>query len=268
MQGTIDLLPFANSEWLRFGTLFCLLSLFHMAVHFGVGLFLLTLNRAQPWRKIQAKQTKISALTEIKQSLSGFIGTPACLALGLWSQHKGWALTPVETSFWSVLAFFLIATLIHDLWFYVAHRLLHTKALIKWHRVHHLSPVPTVWTNDRFTLPDVLMSQSFLFVIVFVLPIPALALILYRLSDHIKGLIGHSGFEYAAGPFAVWPMPFVCVAHHDAHHELYRYNFGNTLSIWDRMFGTLDPEYDNKVRDIRKRLAKRQPVRPAPAAVQ
>jgi len=255
MGALIEFLPFSNSEWLRFGSLFCLLSLFHMIVHFGFGFALQCLNSFQPWRKIQARQSKISAVTEIKESWSGFVGTPLCLSLGLWSQYKGWALVPLETTFWSVLGFFILATLIHDLWFYAVHRLLHTKVLIRWHRVHHMSPVPSVWTNDRFTLPDVLMSQSFLFVIPFVLPIPALALVLYRLSDHIKGLIGHSGYEYAAGPFAVWPMPFVCVLHHDAHHELFRYNFGNTLSIWDRLFGTLDPEYDKKVRQIRERLA-------------
>lgn len=260
MTELMELLPFAENLPLRFLSLFLLLSLFHMSVHFGVGLFITALNKTQPWRKIQTQETRISASTEVRQSWSGFVGTPFCLALGLWSQYMGWAWVPVETSFWSVLLFFLIATLLHDLWFYWAHRLLHTKALIKWHRVHHMSPVPTVWTNDRFTLPDVLISQSFLWVIPFVLPIPALALLLYRLSDHIKGLVGHSGYEYAASPLAVWPMPFVCVAHHDAHHELFRYNFGNTLSIWDRLFGTLDPEYDKKVVILRERLADKQPA--------
>ena len=258
MENLIDLLPFSENGLLRFFSLFCALGLLHTSVHFGAGLILQWLNTAQPWRKIQPRETRITALTEIKQSWSGFVGTPFCLALGLWSQYKGWALVPTDTTFLSVLFFFVVATLIHDLWFYAAHRLLHTKVFIKWHKVHHLSPVPTVWSNDRFTLPDVLMSQSFLFIVPFVLPIPAVALVLYRLSDHIKGLIGHCGFEYAASRLAVWPMPFVCVLHHDTHHELFRYNFGNTLSIWDRLFGTLDPEYDKKVSDIRERLAQRR----------
>lgn len=260
MEELIGLLPFAENVLLRFCTLWCLLVLFHISVHFGFGFILQCINGMQPWRKIQAKESNIPARTEIKQSWSGFLGTPFCLSLGLWSQYKGWAITPLETTFWSILGFFVLATLMHDLWFYWMHRLLHTKAFIRWHRLHHMSPVPTVWTNDRFTLPDVLMSQCFLCVVPFVLPIPALALVLYRLSDHVKGLIGHSGYEYAAGPFAIWPMPFVCVTHHDGHHELFRYNFGNTLSIWDRMFGTLDPEYDEKVRAVKQRLAERRPV--------
>lgn len=264
MEVAIGLLPYSDNHWLSFLTLYVALITFHVSVHFGFGYALTLLNKIHPWRKIQPQETQIPAAREIRDSLSGFIGTPLCLAAGLWSQYMGWAMTPVEHGFWSVLIFFLIATLLHDLWFYWVHRLLHTKKLIRWHRLHHMSPVPTVWTNDRFTLPDVLMTQCFLTVVVFVLPIPALALVLYRLSDHIKGIIGHSGYEYAASRLAIWPMPFVCVSHHDGHHELFRYNFGNTLSVWDRLFGTLDPDYDKKVLEVRERLAEQRPVkRPA-----
>jgi len=255
----IGLLPYAENAWLAFLTLWAALILFHVSVHFVTAAILIALARSQKWRKIQARETRVPASSEIRESFSGFLGTPFCLSLGLWAQYQDWALPPMETSVWTVLVFFLIATLIHDLWFYSIHRLLHTKWLFKWHIPHHKSPVPTVWTNDRFTLLDVLMTQCFLIWVVFVLPIPPLALLLYRLSDHIKGLIGHSGFEFAASRLAIWPMPFVCVTHHDGHHELFHYNFGNTLSIWDRLFGTLDPEYDAKVLAVRERLAEKQP---------
>ena len=174
MDTLVNLLPFSGTPLLQFIALFCLFSAAHMSLHFGFG-FLLNLycQKTQKAKKIQEKETRIAAWTEIKQSWSGFVGTPLCLAVGLWSQYKGWALLPVETTFWTVLFFFVVATLIHDVWFYFVHRLLHTKALIKWHRIHHMSPVPTVWTNDRFTLPDVLMTQSFLAIIPFILPIPA-----------------------------------------------------------------------------------------------
>jgi len=259
MNELIGLLPYAENSWLAFLSLWLVLVGFHVSVHFGVAAVLIAIARSQKWRKIQARETRVPAMSEIRESFSGFLGTPLCLSLGLWSQYKGWALEPMATGFWSVLIFFLVATLIHDLWFYAVHRLLHTKLLLKWHTPHHKSPVPTVWTNDRFTLPDVLLTQCFLTWIVFVLPIPPLALVLYRLSDHIKGLIGHSGFEFAASKLAIWPMPFVSVTHHDGHHELFRYNFGNTLSIWDRLFGTLDPNYDAKVLAVRERLAEKQP---------
>ena len=232
----------------------------HMAVHFGFGALLSLVNRRFPWRKIQSKETRVYAVTEIRQSWSGFLGTPFCMALGLWTQVIGWGPGPAQLTLWSLVGFFLLLTLLHDIWFYWIHRLMHTRPMVRWHRVHHMSPVPTVWSNDRFTLPDVLLTQCFLFLAPLVMPVPAVALILYRLSDQIKGIIGHSGYEYAASPFAVWPMPFVCVKHHDAHHELYHVNFGNTLSIWDRLFGTLEPDYDNKVKALRARLKARQAV--------
>ncbi len=253
----VEFLPGPDQGLMGFLSLYLCLVLLHISVHFSFSGLVLLGNRYHPWRKIQVSHTRIPVLTEIGQSWSGFVGTPLCLATGLWSQHQGWTLTPVATGIWSLLLFFVLATLLHDIWFYWAHRLLHTKALIRWHRLHHLSPVPTVWSNDRFTLPDVLLTQSFLGLLPFVVPIPPLALVLYRLSDHLKGIVGHSGYEWAAGRYAVWPMPFVCVLHHDSHHELFRYNFGNTLSVWDRLFGTLDPDYDARVLSLRARLVKR-----------
>jgi sterol desaturase/sphingolipid hydroxylase (fatty acid hydroxylase superfamily) len=33
---------------------------------------------------------------------------------------------------------------------------------------------------------------------------------------------------------------------HAEHHEHPRYNFGFYTLIWDKLFGTLDPEYDTR----------------------
>ena len=66
MHELIGLLPFADNELLRFGSLFCLLSLFHMSTHLGADLLLQYLGKKQQWRKIQAREAQISALTEIR----------------------------------------------------------------------------------------------------------------------------------------------------------------------------------------------------------
>lgn len=33
---------------------------------------------------------------------------------------------------------------------------------------------------------------------------------------------------------------------HGGHHELVRYNFGFYTLLWDRLFGTLDLEFDRR----------------------
>ncbi|MEQ8954539.1 MAG: hypothetical protein RL120_10425, partial [Gammaproteobacteria bacterium] len=122
MNELIGLLPYAEISWLAFLTLWAVLVGFHVSVHFVTANVLIALARSQQWRKIQVRETRVPAITEIRESFSGFLGTPLCLSLGLWAQYQGWAMEPVATGIWSVLIFFLIATLIHDLWFYAVHR--------------------------------------------------------------------------------------------------------------------------------------------------
>ena len=60
-------------------------------------------------------------------------------------------------------------------------------------------------------------------------------------------MIGHCGYEYFEGAWARWPSPLACVGYHDAHHEKFSVNYGNLLTVWDRIFGTIEPDYDQKV---------------------
>lgn len=79
------------------------------------------------------------------------------------------------------------------------------------------------------------------------LPIPAFAFVLHRLYDHFNGQFGHCGYEFFADRSTRFPSPMVCITYHDQHHELYNWNYGNYTSIWDRLHGTLHPDYDKLV---------------------
>ena len=39
----------------------------------------------------------------------------------------------------------------------------------------------------------------------------------------------------------------LCTSYHDQRHAEFRYNFANYFSIWDRMLGTVSPDYDARV---------------------
>jgi sterol desaturase/sphingolipid hydroxylase (fatty acid hydroxylase superfamily) len=68
-------------------------------------------------------------------------------------------------------------------------------------------------------------------------------------------MIGHSGFEYFGNATARWPLPLVATVHHDFHHQRFNVNFANQFTIWDRLFGTLDPHYDERVKQMTQRTA-------------
>lgn len=252
------LIPVENL-WLKFALLTLGLYLVHILMYLGMGYALTRINQKNPGRKIQPGETRVPASREIRQGFISLSGSALCLMLAILVQYQGWSLTPIDISLPSfsgalwLAGFFVLSIVLGDIWFYAEHRLVHTPQLIRFHREHHLSPVPTPWTNDRFSFVEVIMIQSYLFVVLFVVPMPVIVIVIHRFYDQVKGMIGHGGYEYFEGRWARWPSPFTCVTHHDAHHEKFSVNYGSFLTVWDRMFGTLEEGYDQKVDQITER---------------
>ncbi len=219
-------------------------------LYFATGWVLVQIQNRHPERRIQQNRRGEKRMwTEIRQSVLSLLVTAGCLALGLFSQYKGWTfVAPLELSWWSVPLMFVISILAYDAWFYWAHRLMHTKHLYRVHAEHHRSVAPTVWSTYNDSLVDAFVMQSYYFWAMFILPIPLEVLAAHRLWDHFNGTIGHSGFEFWASPTTRRPSPMVCVTFHDQHHSRFRYNFANFFSFWDRLMGTIDPKYDEAVK--------------------
>ncbi len=230
--------------------------------YFGLGLALDRLNRSHPARRIQAKRRgEDRARIEIVQSLKSLVVTCGCLAGGLWAQAYGFTLwAPLELTWWSAAGMFLVSIVLFDAWFYWGHRLMHWRPLYRHHLWHHRSVAPTVWSNYSDSLADAFAMQSYYLIAPMLLPIPAAVLVAHRIYDHVNGMIGHSGFEYFADRSTRFPSPFVCTTFHDQHHERFGTNYANFFSFWDRVCGTLAPDYDEKVRRFEKSDPLRSPA--------
>ena len=221
----------------------------NLALYGAGGWVILWWNRRHPDRRIQPDRDGLRrARIEIRESVLSIAVTAACLAAALVLQAHGLTLwAPLETTWLSVLGMLALTTVLYDAWFYWAHRLLHTRRLWRFHRGHHKAVAPTVWSTDAQSVVETLMLQLFLVAAAVLLPIPPLALIAHRVVDHVNGALGHSGFEYFAGPAARAPWPGLCATFHDRHHERFTVNYANFFSVWDRWMGTLDPDYDRDV---------------------
>jgi len=223
----------------------------HLTFYFVQGFIESRINSHFPEKRIQPAQQQRSEKrisVERAYSVKSLIVTSGCLAGGLWLQWKGWTLFPaLELNWFNAISMLLISIILYDAWFYWMHRLMHTKALYRFHSLHHQSVAPTVWSNYSDSYTDAFAMQAFYLIAPVLLPIPPVVLILHRLIDHINGQIGHSGFEFFADRFTRAPSPMLCVTFHDQHHQYFNYNFANFFSIWDRMFGTIHPEYDKAV---------------------
>lgn len=119
---------------------------------------------------------------------------------------------------------FLVSAIIMDAWFYMMHRLMHTKYMYSWHKKHH-----------EFYIPYPLMA-------VYSSPVEALfcdvtAIGLGPALLNMKGLELEIWMILAALHSLMLHSSTIDGRDHNIHHGKNLCNFG-LLSIFDRLFGT------------------------------
>lgn len=225
--------------------------------YLGFGWLFTRWSARHPERKIQPhRDGQKRRAREIRASARSLVVTCGCFAGGIWLALNGVTLhPPLPLTWWSAPLMVLVSVALFDTWFYWVHRLGHAGPFRKWHALHHQSVAPTVWSNYSDTLFDALTQQGFFLLMPLIVPFPPAVFVAHRVFDHFNGMIGHSGFEFAAGRSSRAPWPLASVTFHDMHHATYGYNFANHFSLWDRLMGTLHPDYDRRVDAIAARLA-------------
>jgi sterol desaturase/sphingolipid hydroxylase (fatty acid hydroxylase superfamily) len=140
----------------------------------------------------------------------------------------------------------VIGLIIHDFYFYWAHRFMHLPGVFeRIHRVHHLSTNPSPLAAFAFHPAEAVIEALVIVVIAATIPVHPSALLVIGVYSLIMNVIGHLGFELFPASWHGHPvLRFLNTAtSHKQHHATFRYNFGLYSLIWDRMFGTLHPKY-------------------------
>src|SRR5215510_7844292 len=163
----LPLYPAPNAGLPEFVALFGLCYLGLLSLYFTTGGVLQVLNRRHPERRIQSRSMKNQIPMEIGQSVWALSTIAIYLAGGPFAQAKGWTMAPYELSVTSCVLTFAISMVLYDSWFYWGHRLMHTKALYRFHAQHHTSVVPTPWSNNSDTLIGAFVEQFYFMVIPF-----------------------------------------------------------------------------------------------------
>lgn len=207
------------------------------------GLVLEGLNARHPEHRIQAR-TNPRKWRELRAAPLSILTLSFWFALGLFCQWRGWTISPLPATWWSVPLMLAISIVLYDAWFYWGHRLMHLKAIWPVHALHHKSLAPTPWSNNHDSMLDSTICQIYFTILPFVLPIPWPALVMHKIFDQVSGMVGHCGFEHFASPIARAPWPLSSTVFHDQHHSKFNYNFAHTFTFWDRLMGTLHPSYD------------------------
>lgn len=137
--------------------------------------------------------------------------------------------------------------LLFDAYFYALHRLLHTGWLYDHvHAVHHRSTAPTALTALAFHPVEALSLVVFFPIATWLLPLHATSLAAATAILSVSIVLAHCGHEIFPRRWHETPVLrlYVTPLVHDTHHTRTDCNYGATLSLFDRAFGTFELDAD------------------------
>lgn len=150
-----------------------------------------------------------------------------------------------EYSAWYTIISLPLLMVLHDSYFYWAHRAMHHPALFRWtHRVHHLSRTPSPWAAYSFAPMEALIMSLFMPTMLALIPLHPLVIFIFLSFMIIRNAMGHSGVEFHHHSWVDSPLDFLTTTtHHDMHHQKFSGNYGLYFTWWDRWMGTELPNY-------------------------
>jgi lathosterol oxidase len=154
-----------------------------------------------------------------------------------------------------ILAFPLML-IMHDAYFYWAHRLMHHPWLFKMvHLVHHKSTNPSPWAAYAFHPFEAIVESMIFVIFLFTIPVHSIHLMWFFVISLVYNVYGHLGFEiYPKGFNRHWLGKWLNTSvSHNQHHQYFEGNYGLYFTIWDRMMGTLRPDYDTAFDNLKLR---------------
>lgn len=171
---------------------------------------------------------------------------------------------PHTTRYYSIEAYgwfyyflaFPIMIVMHDTYFYFTHRLMHHRVLFRWfHLVHHTSTNPSPWAAYAFHPLEAVVEVGIVVLFMFTIPIHKTHLLIFFLIMIIYNVYGHLGYElypkgFSRSAVGKWINTSV---NHNQHHQYFTGNYGLYFLFWDRVFGTVRADYDQRFEEVRSR---------------
>ncbi len=163
------------------------------------------------------------------------LGAAADASAQGWGLFNGWNLPAgVEV---------ILAILIFDFAIWFQHLVTH-KVPILWrlHRVHHADRDMDVTTAIRFHPIEIALSMLLKIGLVYLIGPSVLAIFLFEVILNSTAMFNHANLRLPLPFDRVVRMVLVTPDMHRVHHSVHRHehdsNYGFSLSIWDRLFGT------------------------------
>ncbi|HYP28135.1 MAG TPA: sterol desaturase family protein [Blastocatellia bacterium] len=141
----------------------------------------------------------------------------------------------------------LILLLVMDLLMYLLHRVAHTRVLYSiLHQFHHRYDRPRPLTLFALNPVENLAFGTLWLVVISVYDASWLGMSIYLALNVVFGAVGHLGVEPLPEGWAGKPVVKYIAggSFHAQHHQDIGHNYGFYTLIWDRIFGTVRPDYE------------------------
>jgi sterol desaturase/sphingolipid hydroxylase (fatty acid hydroxylase superfamily) len=145
------------------------------------------------------------------------------------------------------LADVLVLLLVMDLLMYLLHRVAHTRILYSLlHRFHHQYDRPRPLTLFALNPVENLAFGGLWLTVITLYDASWLGMSIYLGLNVCFGAVGHLGVEPFPRAWVGRPLlrNLAGGSFHAQHHQDVGHNFGFYTLIWDRLFGTLRPDYE------------------------
>lgn len=167
---------------------------------------------------------------------------------GLFLWRRGIIQFRTDMGFFTVLLDLAFLVLVMDVCMYVLHRVAHIPIFFKIvHRTHHCYDNPRPLTLFVMNPLECLSFGMLWLLVVSIYHATWIGMSLYLAFNVAFGLLGHIGVEPFPDRWNRTPvLKYISTSSfHAGHHHEDDYNFGFYTLIWDRLFGTLAPRYDD-----------------------
>jgi sterol desaturase/sphingolipid hydroxylase (fatty acid hydroxylase superfamily) len=177
--------------------------------------------------------------------LARLIVPTGLIGVALWAEARDAGLfNVVSVPAWLAFAITLV---VMDFAVWAQHVAMHQVPwLWRLHRVHHSDTQMDVTTAARFHPMEIVVSLGWKGVVILGLGAPPEAALAYEILLSAMALLTHANIAIPGKVDAALRLVIVTPAFHLVHHSANRAetnsNYGNFLSVWDRMFSLYKPE--------------------------
>lgn len=165
----------------------------------------------------------------------------AAVGIALAAESAGWGLfNVISMPVWLAV---VLSVIILDLAIYLQHVLVHFVPILwRLHRMHHADLDYDVTTGARFHPIEIIISMGLKLMVVSAIGAPALAVLIFEVVLNGSAMFNHGNVKLPAGLDKALRLCIVTPDMHRVHHSVdpieTNSNYGFSLAIWDRLFGT------------------------------